>query len=469
MPLPLSADAQAIRDIIEHFIAERRDAKQEKLSPDDEKYQQLTEQFEREAWLEDAARRVGQLQVVTHVLKGIHPDAKGTNLFVQPEQLPASNAVGSYACPSLFSDVTGNAAALDIYKFLKLEYQGSTLLDRFTQHCDAATAALSDTPALSEEWAAAFAGITKAKNAPASHVCAKQMYWLKGGNASCNDDYVLLAPLFPSSLVHEVFQKIQHDRFSEEAKEARKARHDNKPANSEVHHYPEFAIRKLGGTKPQNISQLNSERGGSNILLSSLPPQWDTTKLTPILNTPTAMRQLRRHNDFYKPLYSLRNFLHTAPAPNIATRTKVRRLIAEIIDGVISFTMKIHNLPAGWTAINETQEDGTIKCCDLPDYEQHWLDPFRTAQDTTFRQQRAISSWQDKLHENIAREINKTLNWGNKAIGVGDTEINEWERSAQQHAAMRSLNTIDMDYMAELDRQLGEAIAFMDDEEEYSA
>ena len=465
MPDPLSADAQAIRTLIDDFIAQRCEAKLEKLSPEDEKYHQLAAQFERETWLADAARRVSQLQVVTHVLKGIHPDAKGTNLFVSPDQLPPTTALGSHACVGNISDVTGNAAALDVYKFLKVEYAGASLLERFSHHCSDAIAALSDTPALANEWATAFACITEAKGTPSSHVCAKQLYWLKGDDATCDDDYVLLAPLFPSSLVHEAFEKIQQDRFSDEAKKAHKARRDGKPANTEVHTYPEFATRKLGGTKPQNISQLNSERGGSNILLSSLPPQWDASRQSPILNTATAMHRLRSEPGFNRPLHQLRKFLLTDPTGNMHTRRKVRRLIAEIVNGVITFTMKMHGLPAGWTATVETQPDGSTRCCKLPDDEQYWLDPFRAAHDAEFRQQRAFSSWQRKLKERIASEINRALNQGKTSIGVGDTEHREWTRRANQHSLMQALIAI----YAELDRELTDAVLLLDDDEEYSA
>ncbi len=466
MSNPLSADALTIRSLIEGFIAERRDAKLEKLSPDDERYPKIVEQFEREAWLEDAARRVCQLQVVTHVLKGIHPDAKGTNLFVRPEELPTTNALGSHACQGQFSDVTGNAAALDVYKFLKLEHQECSLLDRLSRQCPDTLAALSDSAVIAKEWAASFAAITVAKGTPASHVCAKQMYWLKGLNASCNDDYILLAPLFPSSLVHDVFQKIQHDRFSEEAKEARKAQKADKPSDNEVHRYPEMAIRKLGGTKPQNISQLNSERGGNNILLSGLPPQWNASHTRPILNTSSAFGQLCQQRGFYRPLNELRKFLHSDPTANIATRRKVRRLIERAMDSVIDFTMKMHELPPGWSAINTLLEDGTTQRCEIPNHEKHWLDPFRAATDAAFRHERQHSHWQEELRQNIAREINRVLNRGSNSLGASDTEIQEWKHRALQHASLRSMDSINADYMRELDKQLDETIAFLGDEEE---
>ena len=467
MPHPLSVDAQAIRRLIESFITERRDAKLEKLSSDDAKYQQTLDQFERDAWLSDAARRVGQLQMVTHVLKGIHPDAKGTNLFVHSDNLPNPEAVGSHSKKSVtHHDITGNAAALDVYKLLRISYKNRSLLERFCCRCPDAIAALSDTPSQAAEWAAAFAAISDAKGPPSSHVYAKQLYWLKGEDAARDSDYVLLAPLFPSTLVHDAFQEIQRDRFSDEAKEARRARRENRPADAEVHSYPELAFRKLGGTKPQNISQLNSERGGQNILLSSLPPRWDSSKLSPILNVPSALPTLRGHINFCRPLYNLRAFLLRNPTANKPTRIRVHRLIERAVEGVISFTMKAHRLPAGWTALNTILEDGTAHRCELPLHEKQWLDPFRAAHDDAFRQQRMQSSWQDTLRHSIACEINRVLNQGEKPLRVGDTEIREWERRAGQHSVVQSLIKIDADYMTALDKELSEAIELIDDEEE---
>ncbi len=72
-----NSQQKGVRSAIEQFLKERFDTKAEKLQPDDPKYQALVEQFQFDTWVNDAARRVGQLQVVTHSLKPIHPDAKG--------------------------------------------------------------------------------------------------------------------------------------------------------------------------------------------------------------------------------------------------------------------------------------------------------------------------------------------------------------------------------------------------------
>ena len=130
MHSPSPGRRQAIRSLIERFIAERLTTKLEGLADDDPKRATLLAQYAPDVWLEDAARRAGQIQAVTHTLKAIHPDAKGTNLYCLPSALPKHQLVGSHCLDDDFAgDVVGNAAALDDYKRLKLEYDGQTLLD----------------------------------------------------------------------------------------------------------------------------------------------------------------------------------------------------------------------------------------------------------------------------------------------------------------------------------------------------
>lgn len=72
-----NGDSPTLRQLIESFIQERLQGKLDKLKPDEDvKRQSLLAGHRREAWLADAARRVGQLQLVTHTLKPIHPDAR---------------------------------------------------------------------------------------------------------------------------------------------------------------------------------------------------------------------------------------------------------------------------------------------------------------------------------------------------------------------------------------------------------
>ena len=90
------------------------------------------------------------------------------------------------------------------------------------------------------------------------------MYWLCGDDPLDDRGYQVLAPLYASSFAHSVFRIIDEDRFGADGKEARQAKREQQMHPRGFHEYAGLAIQKLGGTKPQNISQLNSERRGNN-------------------------------------------------------------------------------------------------------------------------------------------------------------------------------------------------------------
>ncbi len=238
------------------FIRERLQAKLEKLGDDDPKRQELLTQHEPAVWLEDAARRVQQIQAVTHSLKPIHPEARGTNLYVEPSQLPALAELGSHALGADFvGDVVGNAAALDVYKFLKLQAGGQSLLAALVAEDPAALLALHDEPAQAKVLRDAFVSLTAVRaGGPSSHGRAKQLYWLTGEDAVDDVQYELLAPLYATSLAHAVYGEVQEHRFGEANKVARIARRERQPHDGVFHDYPGLAAQKMGGTKPQNIS-----------------------------------------------------------------------------------------------------------------------------------------------------------------------------------------------------------------------
>src|SRR5690606_31444829 len=93
------------------------------------------------------------------------------------------------------------------------------------------------------------------------------------------------------------------------------------------------AVQKMGGTKPQNISQLNSERGGNNYLLGSLPPKWRSRDLrmpwhvNSIFEGTFGNREVVRNT-----LRQLLRFLERDPASNRDTRNQVDAYIDTLID-----------------------------------------------------------------------------------------------------------------------------------------
>jgi len=411
-----SERARTLRTLMEGFIQERLQSKIEKLSPDDPKYQKLQDQFQYDTWLADAARRVSQLQVVTHSLKAVHPDAKGTNLYIPPEELNDHSLLGSHTLKSNFDgDVVGNAAALDVYKFLRLELNGKTLLSLALSNNAALKAALSDDDETAESLVSAFASITEMKGASSSHTRAKQLYWLIDEDCTKDSHYHLLSPLYATSLAHKVFQTINHDRFSEESKSARAAYRENKTSESPVRYYPDLAVQKLGGTKPQNISQLNSERGGNNYLLASLPPIWENREIRPIHNTPSAFLRFGRRPAVRTGLKELIALLKSDANSTVQVRKHRDALLDQLIGEFILFTHETRQLEAGWSAAHE---------CTLPEAQKQWLDPHHYRSDLAHSMP-AAETWPEEITATFARWLNQTLQ---KVLQTGDPEHQYWEK-----------------------------------------
>src|SRR5690606_1053760 len=114
-----SARSIVFRQAITAFIQERCEAKVKGL--DAEEAASQAAKYDYHTWLADAARRVTQIQAVTHVLKATHPDARGSSLYVRPKALPQHADIGTHLLGDNYDDdIVGNAAALDVYKFLKV-------------------------------------------------------------------------------------------------------------------------------------------------------------------------------------------------------------------------------------------------------------------------------------------------------------------------------------------------------------
>jgi len=392
-----TTEVSEVRAAIDAFVAERLASKLDKLKPDeDEKRRKLEVAYEPKAWLADAARRVTQLQLATHIVKPIHPEARGTNIRVVAESPCAANIVGTHSLPAdRLMDVVGNAAALDVYKFLSILLEGRSLLQRMLDRDLATVAALSDDPVEAEAFRAAFASIVECDSAPESHALAKQVYFPADGG------YHLLAPLFPTTLVHHVQQTIREHRFGEAAKAARDAR---KEGRSWVHgycEYPDLVIRKLGGSKPQNISQLNSERYGENWLLASKPPVWMHLEVKPPFRADSVFdRWFGRRRPVREAVARLREFLSSSDHNNQAIRNARARLVADICDEVQQYAASLQVLKPGWSADPD---------CRLHQAEQLWLDPLRTRIDEAFMKLRESVDWPDQVSSRFANWLNSSL------------------------------------------------------------
>jgi CRISPR-associated protein Csy1 len=406
MAIPISSDASALRANIHAFIDARLQDKLDKLKDDEhEQRAKLREEHRPAVWLESAAKRVSQIQLATHTLKPIHPDARGTNLHVRSPAPELNGLVSSRILQKPDDDVVGNAAALDVFKLLKLEHAGQTLLQRVLAGDPQVASALADDPQQGEAWSAAFAGIVASKGTAASHTLARQLYFpLDDGS------YHLLAPLFPTSLIHRLQRTLRNDRFGDAAKAAREARKDGKDWPQGYCEYPDMAIRKFGGTKPQNISQLNSERYGENWLLASLPPQWQSTQVRVPLGVNSVVdRAFGGQRQVRELTGGLREFLQGTERNNRHIRRKRAAMVAGIVDELLQYAACLQALEPGWSERDD---------CLLHPAERRWLDPRHP--------QEAVPDWQEQVSHRFGNWLNHVL--GNDPLRLDEDVHGQWKR-----------------------------------------
>ena len=434
----LTQRASAIRAAIAGYIESRREAKLKGKDGDVD----LASKYEYETWLASAAARAKHLQSVTHVLKATHPSAKGSNVYVQPGEMLGRGEVGTHSLGPEFAEDTAVADAkhLDVFSLLKLPFEGRRVLDWLRDGDVDIRVALHSDPAVADRWIKAFKGLIRVEERLASHAFAKQVYWLAGESATQNDQYHLLQPMFSSALAHAVHGEIQDARFGESNKLARQAFRAKEAHEGPYRDYRSLAVRKLGGTKPQNVSQLNSERGGINYLLASLPPTWSPQGLRIPLGLTSMMDRFAYFKGTRRLLKSLADFLLGDPPPNGTTRSTRRAIEQELAARLALFAAEIRmRFEPGWSRDPE---------CVLASCEKLWLDPERVelpvrvdpehpeweAQDREFIAAYDLGNWPDEVAGQFANWVNARLRDAGLTT-VGDAEFRHWARQVIVDAA----------------------------------
>ena len=358
-------------------------------------------------WVANAAQRAAQLSLVSHPAKFSHPDARATPVLFAGEYkadgfLRSGNAYAG-------QDVVGNAAALDVYAFLSLPLEdGQTVL----QHFEAQTAQLRGLLGADEDtfqaWRQSFLQIKNNAEGNKTHPNVKQVYFL------VEDSYHLLSVLYPSGLMTEHRERLRNMKFSEATKLAREARRKGQFHAQGFADMAGMLTQHFGGTKPQNVSKLNSNNGGEAWLLPCFPPELDS-------------RYIRLpKTDFFKTLYSkdkelqeLLAGLHRLFAiehyTNVAMRERRKRLMAQVFEWVLERAMRLQLQPAAWSM---------GQGFDLPLAQQLWLD-------AAFLEQRAAyPTWQEDIAEAVIAWFVPTYNRSrpkDDAVTLGVTEVTAFQ------------------------------------------
>ena len=372
-PYSMPMNASLIQNALLTFLAERKQQKIDKLpDPTDiNALQALDEQFDFFDWLENAQKRACQLKLVTHIAKGMHSGAKGaSSLYIPPETMksPSNTWVGSNCLGDFQVDAAGNAAALDIYKFLMIPIGAARVLDLVERDDSDLKCALHSDPKKAQDCRDIFAEMLRPSRL-AAHTLTKQVLWPMN-DVHNDDDFALLLPLHPISLLHHVASEIRHDRFSEEAKLGRAARKDNAPSVTVLHEYPNMAQQFHGGTKPQNVSQLTSELGGGYYLLASLPPVLSKTDMRPVHHQENALIVFARSDgrEVFRTAVTQIRLLHKQTQSDAQERTERNQAIDDVADALFAWTLKLRNIDPLWLDADD---------CLLSSSQKIWFDPRR--------------------------------------------------------------------------------------------
>jgi CRISPR-associated protein Csy1 len=229
------------------------------------------------------------------------------------------------------------------YAFLMLEMEdGNTLLSHIERDSPVAREVLTRKTAAYEELKAGFMRIKKSTSEPVTHLRIKQVYFPVDENS-----YHQLSILTPSVLMFKMKRQIDEIRFPSDAvKEVRNARREGRYSDSGYTTLIGLTEVGYGGTKPQNISLLNSKNRGRAYLLRSVPPELQRDYRH--LPKRDFFHTHLRYRSFQENYDSLRNLLEN-DINNVHIREGRNRRIRVIFDEIVRIVWQLRSHDAGWS------------------------------------------------------------------------------------------------------------------------
>jgi len=341
----------------------------------------VEEKFSMDNWLPDAARRAGQLSMVSHPSKFSHPSSKTSPVIAKASKkadgfLRIGNSEAAL-------DVFGNAAALDVYKFLSLKLEdGKTLMKHVEQGSEKARKELAISTGTFKDIQEGLLAIKQGDDKVFTSGKVKQVYF------PCDGDYHLLSILTPAGLMFELRNRVDNIRFSEETKEARKLKKTSDHSDTGFDDLFNLSMIGYGGARPHNISDLNSQNGGKGYLLPCLPPELQRRDVRlPRYNFFTNSLWVGRFKDSFSRLHKLMQQEHN----NLKIRQGRDSILRGIIDQGINVMWSIRSHEAGWS-----QSEHYLH---LSAHQRMWLD------NVWLKEREESDEWLNKIIEDFSRWI----------------------------------------------------------------
>uniref|UniRef100_UPI00402B2792 type I-F CRISPR-associated protein Csy1 n=1 Tax=Methylomonas sp. PHL2-19 TaxID=3438878 RepID=UPI00402B2792 len=391
---------------LQQFLSERLKKKTSSAPNEAELQQELND------WLPTAVTKTHKLFRVTHPVKFSHPDVKNTSeIRVSAERKPDGFLrSGNVAVePDMVFDTAAN---IPILKFLSLKLaDGLSILAHLENDSDLVKQQL-ELPSLPyTDIRQGLLQINQLPDRTSTSDKIKQVYFPVDGG------YHLLSLLTPSGLMFKLKERINSIRFAETTKQAREARRNQQHHDTGYQEFYGLTEIGFGGTKPQNISVLNNQNGGTAYLLPSLPPPLTLNKLQPpktdfFLQSVYAKHFLEK----FQALHAL--FQDNVPA-NIHVREGRDYWLLQIAEQVMETVWALRELPGGWS------EHGQ-----LPPTQKIWLD-----QDHAEQREQA-DDWLDAVIVALADWLAITYKHAigeRQAKALGDAELKHFRQLLDDH------------------------------------
>ncbi|HBD9477303.1 TPA: type I-F CRISPR-associated protein Csy1, partial [Legionella pneumophila] len=165
--------------------------------------QECEDIFALENWLPNAAKRAGWMSISTHPCTFSHPSSrKNKNGYVTSIIAKAPRKADGYLRSGnvhVALDALGNAAALDVYKFLSLVTEdGKTIIEHIQQNTEVAKSLLSIKTDSYENLRVGFLEMVSSNEASITSSKIKQVYFPMG------NEYHQLSVLSNSGMIFEL-------------------------------------------------------------------------------------------------------------------------------------------------------------------------------------------------------------------------------------------------------------------------
>lgn len=409
--------------IVSKFFDERKEIwmkKNQKTSMSDDEIlilqEQCNEELSLEKWLPNAAKRAGQMSISTHPCTFSHPSARrNKNGDVTPiiaNVECANDGLLRSGNVEVESDALGNAAALDVHKFLNLLMSdGEKLIEHIEKESELSKSLLNIKSMEYEHLRDGFLEMVSSSKVLVTSAKIKQVYF------PVVDDYHQLSILSNSGIIYHLKKRIDAMRFSNEVKEIREKRKKGEYSDEGYSEIYDLTAIGYGGTKPQNISVLNSQNGGKAYLLRSMPPVLKEREIHfPKSNFFQESIKIWETSEIYDALYRI----YSVDYNNVNIRNGRIYRYGQLMDKIIEKM---------WAVRLVSLEQYYEKNSKLKSHQKIWLsheyEEVRDSDDT----------WLDKLEKEISRWIvtsyEKRVN--KKGFKLGTEELKDIAKVVHEH------------------------------------